>query len=290
MKLDRGIHENVPMERYLGDLCYGPSVSGSGLAKIDAQSPAHFFAGWYGNPNVAPGEQTAAMSFGTAFHAYVLEPATFAAEYAVKPEDMSFATKEGKAWRAENATKKIITADEAAMINGMSKAMFAKPKTAALLKGARPEVTLIDQISGAWIKGRPDAMNDRLRVAVNLKTCDSADPEDVRKAMDAYDGAYYLSAALTLDLLAALTGHEWQYVFVFVEKRAPYESRRVTLKPTVLEWGRMRYRRAVAKFAECVKTGVWPGYADETIEADLPVWAEKQLQARHEAGEFNQAA
>ena len=79
-------------------------------------------------------------------------------------------------------------------------------------------------------------------------------------------------------------------VFVFVEKSAPYESRRVVLKPTVLDWGRLRYRRALATFAECVKSGRWPGYDDATIEADLPPWAEKKLQARHEAGEFTQEA
>jgi exodeoxyribonuclease VIII len=60
------------------------------------------------------------------------------------------------------------------------------------------------------------------------------------------------------------------------------------LKPTVIDWGRMRYKRALATFAECMKSGVWPGYPDDTIEADLPVWAEKGLQARHERGEFSE--
>lgn len=284
-----GIYEGVSMESYLSQPCPGPSVSGSELARLDATTPAHFFAQWSGNPSRAEREQSPAMAFGTAFHKYALEGhVAFDAEYAVKPEDMSFATKEGKAWRAENATKQIVSAADFATIRAMTSAVFEKPLTGAMLAGARPEVTLVREEAGVWLKSRPDAMNDKRRIAVNLKTCESAADDDVRKAIEAYGGTYYVSAALCLDMLKALTGDDWSYVFVFVEKTPPYESRRVVLKPTVIEWGRMRYRRALAKFAHCVKTGQWPGYDDATIEADLPVWAEKRLQARHEAGDFSQ--
>ena len=286
-----GIYEGVAMERYLSQPCPGPSISGSELARLDATTPAHFFAQWSGNPNRAEREQSPAMAFGTAFHKLALEGSeAFKAEYAIKPEDMSFATKEGKAWRAENATKHVVSAADFATIRAMTSAMFEKPLTGAMLAGARPEVTLIREEAGVWLKSRPDALNDKRRIAVNLKTCESAAEDDVRKAIEAYGGTYYVSAALCLDMLKALTGEDWSYVFVFVEKTPPYESRRVVLKPTVIEWGRMRYRRALAKFAHCVKTGVWPGYDDATIEADLPVWAEKRLQARHEAGDFSQEA
>lgn len=286
-----GIYPNLSMSQYLAQPCPGPSVSGSELARIDATTPAHFYAQWSGNPDRAEREQTAAMAFGSAFHKYTLEGrAAFDAEYAIKPEDMSFATKEGKQWRSENIGKGIVTAAEWRMIVEMAGAMRAKPKTAALLTGARPEVTLAREENGVWLKSRPDAMNDKLQVAVNLKTCEDASEDAVRKSIESYGGSYYVSAALCVDMLKALTGDDWQYVFVFCEKTAPYESRRVVLKPTVLEWGRMRYRRALATFAECVKSGRWPGYDDATIEADLPPWAEKKLQARHEAGEFTQEA
>ena len=283
-----GIYEGIEMSAYLAQPCPGPSVSGSELARLDATTPAHFFAQWSGNPNRAEREQSPAMAFGTAFHKYAL----------VKPEDMSFATKEGKQWRSENVGKQIISYADAATIAAMTGEMMRKEKTYALMKAARPEVTLIQDAApfiadlghGVWVKSRPDAMNEKRRIAVNLKTCEDASEDAVRKSIESYGGSYYVSAALCLDMLKALTGDDWQYVFVFVEKSAPYESRRVVLKPTVLEWGRMRYRRALAKFAACVKTGVWPGYDDATIEADLPAWAEKKLQARHEAGEFTQAA
>lgn len=286
-----GIYPNLAMSLYLAQPCPGPSVSGSELARLDATTPAHFYAQWSGNPDRAPREQTAAMAFGTAFHKYALEGfEAFKAEYAIRPEGMDGRTREGKAWAAENAGKPIVTAEELATIRAMTAAMDDKPKTCHLLTWSRPEVTLIREEGGVWLKSRPDAMNDKLRVAVNLKTCEDASEDAVRKAIESYGGSYYVSAALCVDMLKALTGEDWAYVFVFVEKSAPYESRRVVLKPTVIEWGRMRYRRALATFAECVKSGRWPGYDDATIEADLPPWAEKKLQARHEAGEFTQEA
>jgi exodeoxyribonuclease VIII len=280
MEPTRGIFENVAMSDYLA----APAISGSALAKIDATTPAHWRA------SLATRKQTPEMAFGTAFHSYVLEPGKFAAEYAVKPEDMSFATKEGKAWRAEQGNKAIIAHDDFEALKGMAAAMRAKPMTAKLLAGAKPEVTLFDQIAGTWVKSRPDALNERLGVAVNLKTCEDASDGAVQKRIADFGGTYYVSAALCLDVLRSVTGRDWQYIFVFVEKEAPYESRRVMLKPTVIDWGRMRYKRALATFAECMKSGVWPGYPDDTIEADLPVWAEKGLQARHERGEFSEGS
>lgn len=280
MEIARGIFDGVAMSDYLA----APAISGSALAKIDATTPAHWRA------SLATRKTTPEMAFGTAFHSYVLEPGKFATEYAVRPDDVDFRTKVGKEWRAANGDKPLVTEEEFATIKGMAAAMRAKPMTAKLLAGAKPEVTLFDQIAGTWVKSRPDALNERLGVAINLKTCEDASEEGVKRAIANYGGTYYVSAALCLDVLKSVTGREWQYIFVFVEKEAPYESRRVMLRPTVIDWGRMRYKRALATFAECVKTGVWPGYPDDTIQADLPVWAEKGLQARHERGEFSEGS
>ena len=285
-----GIYENIAMADYLGQLTPAPSISGSGLAEIDAKTPAHWWAGSYMNPEREPLD-TDALAFGSATHKYILEgPEAFNAEFRVKPQGMNFATKDGKAWRDNGDKRAIVTLDNYTKIKAMGAALHAKRGTHGLMTGTRAEVTLLREDGIVWTKARPDMMNDRLRIVGNLKTCEDATEEAVRRRIDDFGGTYYVAAALCLDMLKALTGEDWSYVFVFVEKTPPYESRRVVLKPTVIEWGRMRYRRALAKFAHCVKTGVWPGYDDATIEADLPVWAEKRLQARHEAGDFSQEA
>lgn len=283
-----GIYQDIPMEDYLGKLTPTESISGSGLATIDAHTPAHFWTESYLNPaNTERG--TVATRFGSACHMYLLEgPDAFHAAYRIKPADMNFSTKEGKAWRDSGDTRAIVTFDDYETIKAMAAAVLAKPKTAALFRNTEREVTLVDETRGIWTKARPDALSRKFKTAVNLKTCEDARPDAIRKALHNYD--HYVSAALCVDMLKALTGDDYQYVLVFVEKSAPHESARVMLPPTVLEWGRLRYRRALNIFAECVKSGHWPGFRDETITADLPPWAEKTLQARHEAGEFTQAA
>jgi hypothetical protein len=31
--------------------------------------------------------------------------------------------------------------------------------------------------------------------------------------------------------------------------------------------------RALAEYADCERTGIWPGYAPEIVMVDLPAWA-----------------
>ena len=63
---------------------------------------------WY---RLHPTEPTAAMTNGTALHLAVLEPDRFAVEVAAKPDGLSFATKEGKEWRAAHEGLLIVSAD-----------------------------------------------------------------------------------------------------------------------------------------------------------------------------------
>jgi len=57
-------------------------------------------------------KKTKSLDFGDAGHKLLLEPEKFYEEYTVKPEGMSFVNKEGKAWKAENENKTILTASE----------------------------------------------------------------------------------------------------------------------------------------------------------------------------------
>ena len=64
----------------------------------------------------APREDTKALRVGSALHKLVLEPDTFGAEFAVKPEDINRRTKEGKAeyesFQLANAGKIILDSEE----------------------------------------------------------------------------------------------------------------------------------------------------------------------------------
>ena len=104
------IVENMPAREYHTS----PGISAS-LLKSYAISAAHGRAAELGQLKGSP----EAMAFGSACHAYVLEPETYRNEYVVKPEGMTFTTKEGKAWR-DAQTAKIISKKDEDAFDGMS--------------------------------------------------------------------------------------------------------------------------------------------------------------------------
>ena len=67
-----------------------------------------------------------AMAFGTAVHMAVFQPTLYAETYVAKPDGMSFATKDGKAWRDAHAGRHILTYVEALTVDRMRLASARK--------------------------------------------------------------------------------------------------------------------------------------------------------------------
>src|ERR1700694_2689836 len=86
----------------------------------------------------------------------------------------------------------------------------------------------------------------------------------------AYDSGYFLQAALYLDLLALCGDKRDEFWFVAVEKNPPYATSIIKLKDTPVSFlcmGRMRYRTAIHKLKDALRTGNWPAYG--SIEAEI---------------------
>lgn len=284
-----GIFTDVSMESYHGNLCTGPSVGGSDLHRMDSRCPAVAYAHWGCNPErVFDGEDdTVALKFGRAFHALILEgEPVFRDRYAIKPEGMNLATKDGKAWKEAHLDKDILSHDEGMRVFAMSRALSRDPLTQHVFESGGAEVTAAtrDPFSGLWLKTRPDWLRTDSRLIVNLKTTFSAKPSEWER--QAFNFGYHVGAAHSIDILTEITGEPHHYAFVSVEKAPPYCAVVGVFKPEVLEWGRQICAAAAARFMRCIESGVWPGYADSVLELGLPPWAEKQLQNRHESGDF----
>lgn len=84
-----GFNPGYPEDAYHAD----PGL-GSGSIKLLAQSPAAYF-----NSRGFPIEGNDAMDFGSAFHMRVLEPERYRLEVVELDREISFATKEGKAFK-----------------------------------------------------------------------------------------------------------------------------------------------------------------------------------------------
>lgn len=274
--LGEGLHYDVPMETYHGNCCPGPSVSGSVLWDLHSSCPAKAVARHYLKPDDDDEEKTTeAKAFGTAANTYIIEGVeTFEERYAVKPAGMNFSKKDGIAWRDSHSEFEIITAAAYEKILGMSEGLQKNEATANAFTGGKPEVTAIikDRETGLYLKARPDYLRPGL--ALNYKTTKSLGGEDFMR--DAWKYGYCVSAAICTDVLKLL-GEPAPYCIVAQEKTKPFLAKAYVLSDDYIIGGRMIYRRALRKFADCLSSGKWEGYGDEVGTLAYPPWAERIL-------------
>ena len=188
--LPDGIHIDLPFEAYLDD----PALGSSDLKNL-LISPLQYWINSPLNPNRPPRKDTAAKRLGTLIHEVILENPDKA--FAVKPEGMSFATKEGKAWRQEvsDAGAEILTADENRTLSTIVEACRQSGVT-EMIKGSMPEVSYIwTHESGHRCKIRLDAL--KADMAFDLKTFANQMEKDLETCIAYATGnlRYHISAA-----------------------------------------------------------------------------------------------
>lgn len=251
-----------------------PAMSAGGLKRM-RQSPAHFY-GLQMDPNrPEPGDPSPATINGTMVHTALFEPDTLADRYVVKPDGMNFATKEGRAWR-DAQTLQVV--DSVAMQTALAQAaaVRALPDVAALLADGMPEVSAfwIDPETLELCKCRPDWVSpagDGV-ILVDGKTCQDASPEGFGRAI--WNFAYHLQAAWYSDGYERATGQRvYGFVFAAVESAWPHAAAAYMLGDDVLDKARAENRRLLNTYAECKRTGIWPGYPAGISQINLPRWA-----------------
>jgi exodeoxyribonuclease VIII len=236
------------------------------------RTPAHFKAYIDGLLRV---ETTPAMRLGQMIHRAILEPD--ALEISVKPEGLNLSTKEGREWKAAQI-KTVITQDEYATITGMRDSVHAHPAVKRVLDDARTEVSLFASgEDGVLRKARIDALPEGGNVIVDVKSCQSADPDMMAKSVVSY--RYDVQAAYYLDLCQLLGIDKTEFLFVCVEKQPPYAVAVYALDQQAIEWGRKQYQRDLALVKHCMAEDHWPSFTQDITTLALPAWAQRQAEA-----------
>jgi PDDEXK-like domain of unknown function (DUF3799) len=268
MSIERNVHPDVYHRRVLGEL------SKSGCDKV-AQCPASYRE-WC-EPTGPQPEPTKAMLFGSAFHMAALEPARFEATYAVMPnfgDGRTAAAKAAKAdWFAANGGKTEISDADHAQIHRMIAGILAHPAASRLMLDGIPEVSLRwqDSETGLQCKGRADLYVPSRKLCVDLKTTEDASPEAFCKSVANY--GYHRQDAIYRAGFAACGEPIDHFAIIAVEKSRPHNVAVYTLDAHAIELGYASFRSCAAIVAECMRTGVWPGYGDDVRELSLPKWA-----------------
>lgn len=252
------------------------AVSKSHLDQI-AKSPLHYWARYLDPNRVAP-EPTAAMAIGTAVHTHVLELDQWDARYVTAPEGINRRTNAGKAeWEAfETAAtgRTVLSRTDAELVMRMGHSVFRHPAASMLLAmPGKAETTHMwtDEATGLQCKCRPDWLTDDGSLIVDLKTTEDASPTGFRKSIANF--RYFVQASWYLDGVERATGKRpEQFIFLCVEKRAPFACAVYAADAEMIEAGANAAARDLEVLATCRQANAWPGYSDQIEPISLPPW------------------
>lgn len=242
-------------------------------AKSLLKSPKHFQASL--NREFEPSRE---MQIGTYVHEIVLEGKS--PSYIVRPADIDFRTKEGKAWRDKNAGREILSPDDDAAVR-MAADAVRKSADAQYLLGRCPnrEHGIVQTFGGIEIKGKLDAYGTDEAgkpIIVDFKTTSNADPEEWGRK--AFSLRYPMQTAWYQSLLALELGLDEPpaYFWLCVETQEPYDVVIYQPPEEALEIGRAQMKHCVELYKTCKETGKWPGYSRGIIELEVPSWERKR--------------
>lgn len=229
------------------------------------------------------------MRIGTAMHVAVFEPARFAEEFISIPK-FDRRTKEGKknhlaAMEAAEG-KTVIDETELARITAMAEAIGnCRSAEAFVTAPGKCEVSALwkDAPTGLMCKARFDRLasvgDDD--VIVELKTTRDASINWFGK--DAHSLGYAMQAASYCRGLEVITDELPLHVIIAVENQPPHAVAVYMLNDESMHLGLREYRSHLETYAECLRTGKWPGYPDKIQVLDLPAWAARDI--KDEGGE-----
>lgn len=233
-----------------------------------------------------PEEPTDALIVGSAFHKWVLEPEDFTKEFAILPI-IDRRTKQGKEdyanFVAENEGKAVITQEQFATIDGMRNALLSNTYISKLLDGEKEQsFYFMDELTNIMCKVRPDCykiVGDKV-IITDLKSCKSAMPEMFMK--DIVNYSYDLQAymyRLGVSLVLGVPIENVMFVFVAVEKEAPFLSAIYECTQDIYDRGEMLFRKYIGMLKYCTDTNNWYGFnghTNEPMTIGLPEWAKSK--------------
>lgn len=266
-----GLHRGIPAERYHAD----PSVSNTMLSAMD-KSPAHCWA-LHLDPLRPEREPTTAMAAGTLAHAVILEPATIAARYVVRPPGIDYRTKDGKAWRDAQALP-IVAAEDLSVAEAQRAAVLRVTALSNLLRDGDAEASIfwMDADTGLRCRARTDWLHwigHKRATVLDVKTISDLTPNAVQKAIATY--GYHRQAAHYSNGLRAIGIEVEEFVFGFVSGSYPFLAAAFVLDDETLQQGRDEVAELLAQFASCKKSDLWPAFGDGYQLTGLPTWAKR---------------
>lgn len=224
-------------------------------------------------------EPTAAMRLGSAFDRYLLE----GVPPLIMPEGINLRTNEGKAQKAaleeeaKQEKRELVSVEDMARLMAMKESVMRHPVARSYLEmpgETQKEVTIDYQPFQEYAPVRLHMKMDRYidetqdPTIIDLKTCASADIDDITRAIA--NLKYYIQATVYSipDMMRAMMP---DFRFLFVETAPPYGVQMVSLSPAWIDKGMEDVHFAVKRFSQWLAGQIgWTGYSDHTVTIDMP--------------------
>lgn len=266
-----------------------PLCSKHALDLIHEYSPMHLQ--WH---RKNPPKPTDAMKFGSALHTAVLEPDKFDAEYCVAGQCEATVKStgnrcgnqgiifngggwlcgvHGKGLADVECGKTVINIAELDAVHGIVKAIHGNRAASELLKAeGHNELSAFFKHpdTGTECKLRADGVRPGWETALDIKTTENASPREFERSIAAY--SYDAQAAFYQDGLHEVGIEIKHFAFIVVEKKPPFGVATYRLMDEAIQAGREVYLRDLRIYAECERTGIWPGYDSEFQDITIPRW------------------
>ena len=230
-----------------------PEISNSDLRYLK-KSYADYLAYKENKP-----EPSKAMVLGTITHALILEnKEEFILDSFITLEiggTRPRSTKKYKEWAAKQE-KPILEIESFELLQKMKEVVKNHP----LWKTIEPlekEVELFGEIDGVKCRGKCDAIDTKNGVLYDLKTIADLDTETALKKIR-FD--YQTQCAFYKELAEQTYNKPFEFVFLFVEKKAPYKVIAVQADSENYKWGLIEIKEILGKFK--VEKNVKKGYID----------------------------
>lgn len=264
--MSRGeIDPNIPFSEYLVLDRYGSSD----LRTMRAGPPA--LVKWR-RENREDGE---AMKLGTACHCAVLTPNLFHTLYALKPEGMTFASKEGKEWRDARKGQEILTFAERETVEAVVAAFRGKRAASeALARAVYVEASVLWECgkSGLRSKARPDWFDGE--AVYDLKVSRHA-ASALSLAYRAYCEGWMHQLAHNRAALNSAGARIDRGRLVVVSPKAPQgiHVQLLEVKMDALDLLELENEATRMRIAACDRNGVWPGTGEDWQLVEPPAGA-----------------
>lgn len=222
-------------------------------------------------------ESSEAMELGQLFHDLILSPEIFKETYVEMPSEIK--VRRGKEWEkftSENEGKKIISKEESRKLTRMHQSLLEHPKAPLLFEVGEAEKSFLYEIDGIKCRCRPDFLNTKYNLLVDIKTTKSAMPDDFARSIAG--NRYHVQAAWYLDgVNRCLNTNMTKFIFVAVETQSPYSVCIYDLGEESIEEGRRQYIKDLDKVRNYLenkdKGDYFKGISSDIITLQLPTWA-----------------